>query len=344
MAVGGGHSGRRWLWVGVAVATAGAAGALIAVWLVPPAVYRPADQADARASLQSGLLTAAAAMVAVVGGLVALAETRRSNENTHVRELYSLAVTQLGADDETIRLGGIFALERIATDSPADQRTVVAVLSAFIRRRSADPALRVPTPPADAGTDAGPDAGRGGQDDGVTAVRFAADLRAAVQVLARLPERRGVDRADLNGADLTGPASLAGLRLDYANLAGVWLADADLTGARLEGANLTGTMLARADLSRAALLVANLAGARLSGADLSGARLGGAKLTAWPDRYTFVRVRLDGAILTGTALQGADLTGVEGLTQEQVNRALGNKRTRLPVDLHRPGSWDRFAG
>ncbi|EIV96345.1 pentapeptide repeat-containing protein [Frankia sp. QA3] len=334
MAVGGGQSGRRWLWVGVAVATAGAAGALIAVWLVPPAVYRPADQADARASLQSGLLTAAAAMVAVVGGLVALAETRRSNENTHVRELYSLAVTQLGADDETIRLGGIFALERIATDSPADQRTVVAVLSAFIRRRSADPALRAPTPPADAG------AGRGTQDDGVAPVRFAADLRAAVQVLARLPERRGVDRADLNGADLTGPASLAGLRLDYANLAGVWLADADLTGARLEGANLAGAMLARADLSRAALLVANLAGARLSGADLRGARLGGAKLTAWPDRYTFIRVRLDDAILIGATLQGADLTGVEGLTQEQINSSLGNDRTRLPVDLHRPRSWD----
>lgn len=214
-------------------------GAVVAVWLVPPVVYRPADQAEARAALQAGLLTAAAAMVAVAGALVALAETRRANENTHVRELYTRAVDQLGNTNITIRLGGIYALERIATDSPPDQRTVVEVLSAFVRERSTDPDLRIPTP---AEGDPPP-------------VRPAADIRATVQVLARLPHRNGVPRADFTGADLTGPASLNHLNLTGANLSGVDLVRANLSGAQLGGANLTDARLSGANLTSARELV-----------------------------------------------------------------------------------------
>ncbi|WP_041254660.1 hypothetical protein [Frankia sp. EAN1pec] len=45
------------------------------------------------------------------GGLIALGETRHANANTHVRELYTRAVDQLGADKNTIPLGGIHALD-----------------------------------------------------------------------------------------------------------------------------------------------------------------------------------------------------------------------------------------
>jgi len=195
------------------------------------------------------LLTAAAALTAVAGGLIALdetrqanAETKRANEaadvreraanvNTHVRELYVEAVKLLNEPDNLgIRLGGIYALERIAVDSPADQRIVMEVLSAFVRTRSTDPALRLP-PPAPARVDGS-----------------VADVRAAVQVLARLPNRDGVPRADLTGANLTGPASLAGVTLTnaglrQAHLAGAWLSGANLRGAVLSEANLTGARL-----------------------------------------------------------------------------------------------------
>jgi len=252
------------LWAVAGLAGLGAVAAVVGIWHLPARMYPGASDgaAQARAALQGGLLTAAAALVAVAGALIALDETRQANvetrraneaadarereanKNTHVRELFTRAVDQLASDNGTVRLGGIYALERIATDSPPDQRTVMEVLSAFIRMRSTDPALRPPAP-ADGEPPAPP-------------VRPAADMRAAVQVLARLPHRDGVPRGDLTGADLTGPASLDRLDLTNANLAGAWLVGANLTRARLEGANLTGAGLFRANLTRAMLYGANL--------------------------------------------------------------------------------------
>jgi hypothetical protein len=179
------------------------------------------------------MLAVATATIALAGVLVNLAETRKANRLTHKRELteqraerYTAAITQLGADTLDIRLGGIYALERLARDSPKEQQpTVVEVLSAFVRTRSTDPALR--DPPTNGPKPA--------------VVRQAADLRAAVQVLARLPYRDKIPRADLAGADLTGPAGLDRLTLTEADLRKVDLrhAHANLTDARLEWANLT---------------------------------------------------------------------------------------------------------
>ncbi|WP_261574908.1 pentapeptide repeat-containing protein [Frankia gtarii] len=305
------RAGRRGLLISIGIAGVLAATAIAGVFVLPGREY---DDQQARAALQSGLLTAAAALVVVVGALIALDETRqanaeirRANENTHVRELYTRAVDQLGSDNVTIRLGGIYALERIAVDSPADQRTVVAVLSAFVRVRSTALAQR--------------SASRGGPDDEPQRpVPPAADIRAAVQVLGRLPSRDGIPRSDLNGADLTGPASLAQLDLAGANLAGTMLSRADLTGAVLSGADLTDARLREANLSGAWLDGANLTSARLSGADLT---------RAW----------LDDANLTNTRLSRADLTHVGALSQEQVDTARGDRSTRLPTWLVRPVSW-----
>ena len=52
---------------------------------------------------------------------------------------YTKAIEQLGSDKLDVRIGGIYALERIARDSPRDHPTVMEVLSAFIRDHSHDP-------------------------------------------------------------------------------------------------------------------------------------------------------------------------------------------------------------
>ncbi|MCM3922539.1 pentapeptide repeat-containing protein [Frankia sp. AiPs1] len=326
---------RRWLWV---VAAAAAIGAAVGIWHLTDRMYPPGTDgaAEARASLQGGILTAVAALIAVAGGLIALGETRQANKNTHVRELYTRAIDQLGSDRDTIRLGGIYALERIVTDSPVDQRTVVEVLSAFVRKLSTSPLLRTPLPP--------------GPDGTVAPLPPAIDIRAAVQVLARLPHRRAVPRADLTGADLTGPASLTDLALPDADLTGARLSEANLTRAQLDGANLSRALLVRATLARAFLVEANLAEARLAEADLTGAELfatnlTGAQLTGadlTEARLVDAKLagaQLGGATLTGTLLFGVDLTGVSGLTQKQVNAARGDERTRLPAGIQPPPSW-----
>ncbi|WP_308203280.1 pentapeptide repeat-containing protein [Frankia gtarii] len=293
----GGHqqTGRRWLLIIAGIAVAGAVLAISGIWFLPGLMYslRVSGGAQARAALQGGLLTASAALLAVSGALVALdetrranAEVRRANANTHVRELYVRAIDQLGSKNDTVRLGGIYALERVANDSPADQRTVVEVLSAFIRMRSTDPALR--RPPAD--------------DDPLPSLRPAADIRAAVQVLSRLPEQKDVPRCDLAGADLTGPASLSGLALPRARLAGAWLVGADLTDAQLEEADLTNAQLGRATLIGAQMERAVLSHAQMSEVDLT---------NAWLDNAILTRAQMDRAILTGAQLTQANLTDVQ---------------------------------
>ncbi|MEU1185189.1 hypothetical protein ABZ464_47805 [Streptomyces sp. NPDC005820] len=78
------------------------------------------------AALVSGFRTA---VVAIGAGLVALiglvftARTLYLNREGHVTDRYSKAVGQLGSPVIEVRMGGIFALERIMHDSPKDQRS-----------------------------------------------------------------------------------------------------------------------------------------------------------------------------------------------------------------------------
>jgi hypothetical protein len=55
-----------------------------------------------------------------------------------VTERYTKAIEQLGSDKLDIRIGGIYALERIARDSARDHPTVIEVLAAFAREHSHD--------------------------------------------------------------------------------------------------------------------------------------------------------------------------------------------------------------
>ena len=50
-----------------------------------------------------------------------------------ITELYSKGVEQLGSPNPTVRLGGLYALERLAEDSPRLRETVVDVVCAYLR-------------------------------------------------------------------------------------------------------------------------------------------------------------------------------------------------------------------
>ncbi|WP_254711203.1 hypothetical protein [Streptomyces lunaelactis] len=58
-----------------------------------------------------------------------------------ITDRYTAAVVNLGDDAIDVRLGGIYALQRIMEDSPRDQPTVANVLTAYggPSRRSGDP-------------------------------------------------------------------------------------------------------------------------------------------------------------------------------------------------------------
>jgi hypothetical protein len=249
----------RYIALGLA-ALAGIIGIVLLVWLVPPALYayvpEPKDRATAEASTRTGIIAGLAGL-AGLGGLAITARTYRLTQQGQITDRYTKAIEQLGSNKLDVRLGGIYALERIAVDSERDHSTVVEVLSAFVREHS-DPRHLDHHQPCGA-TD--------------KASRPTTDVQAAVTVLGRLPKRPGVSRGDLASA------RLVAVNLDGANLSGANLDGANLSGANLDRVNLSGANLGGADLSWASLDGTNLSGASLDGTNLVWARLHGANLS-----------------------------------------------------------------
>jgi uncharacterized protein YjbI with pentapeptide repeats len=67
------------------------------------------------------------------------AETERDAAERRVTELYTKAVEQLGSDKAPVRLGGMYALERLAQNVPDQRQTIVNVLCAYLRMPYAMP-------------------------------------------------------------------------------------------------------------------------------------------------------------------------------------------------------------
>jgi hypothetical protein len=224
--------------------------------------------------VESALISAAATFVGV-GGTVAVAYmgfrfSRRTLDATRdgqIADRYTKAIGQLGSKKHDVRIGGIYALERIARDSARDHPTVMEVLTAFVREHS-----RIALQQSSA--------------DGAEAEQLPRpDVQAALTAVGRRDSEYDIRPIDLSGAELTDAKLPLGAHLVEAKLARVNLTNMNLTRANFRDADLTDailvdTDLTSADLRGAKLTRANLTGATLSRANLTGADLDGAR---WPD-------------------------------------------------------------
>jgi hypothetical protein len=245
-----------------------------------------------------------------------------------ITERFTRAIDQLGSGHLDVRLGGIYALERIARDSPDDRATIGEVLTAYVRGHA-------PWPPALEGQAAA--------DLPMTEIPRlrirAADVQAAMTVLGRGrfadpdPEVRRLDLADtdLRRVHLAG-ADLRRARLIGADLRDAYLGDANLRQARVGGADLRHTRLGRADLREVDAGHADLRGSDLRGADLRDAVLDGAVL--------------DGADLDGAVLDGAHADGSTrwpaGFSPEAVGVIVDGQpgpEPAEPAEPARPVAW-----
>lgn len=150
---------------------------------------------------------------------------------------YASAMSLLASPQLEVRLGGVYALERLARESQRDHGPIMEVLAATLRDRAAWVMGET------------------------VAAQLPADLQAIVTVIGR---RHAAFDPDESQIDLHATA-LARAYLPGANLAGAFLYGANLQGAILQGANLRGARLWNADLTDA-----TLEGAQLQGADLTG--------------------------------------------------------------------------
>jgi hypothetical protein len=179
-----------------------------------------------------------------------------------------------------MRLGAIYALERIAKESEPDYWAILAILTAYVQERVPLRRNQDHTPPSE-----------------IPPI-LAADIQAILTVIGRRMRSFGKGEnviLELAFTDLAG-ANLGGANLEKVGLLNTSLQWAYFGEARLAGAILVGAYLEKANLSHARLRGAMLSGAHLSGADHTGARL------------------------EGVFLNSADLRGVRGLTLEQLAR------------------------
>ena len=221
------------------------------LWGVPKLQVGQVDDEDEVriASLEDEYRRTLAQILGGLALLYGLHLTQRrvvATEEGQITERFTQAIQQLGDDKMAIRLGGIYALERIAKDSKKDHGPIMEVLTAYVREKAiqrgkyAEEAAEEPT----------------------------TDIQAILTVIGR---RKIVKTEKVKVDDF--------LHLSNTHLAGVMLITADLSRVLLGGANLSGAKLQRAGLSRAMLSGANLSGAKLQGADLQGADLNGVSLS-----------------------------------------------------------------
>ena len=258
--------------VTIAVLVGAVVGALV-VWFAPKLQIRyfleEGVEADRKFELED---QARKTWTQVVGGVVLLIgfiftyesviaskQAQETARETQFSNSFATATDDLAAPEMEARLGGIYALERLAEDSDPFEdyrqiRQVVEVLCAYVRKHAPAKADVEILPSQPSAPDPPPKAPE-------------PDVQAILTVLGRqtrTPEnvREGIYVYPLYETDLR-----------YADLHEADLRKANLWRTNLQGADLSGADLRGAYLGEANLQGANLAGTELGNADLTGADL-----------------------------------------------------------------------
>ena len=188
------------------------------------------------------------------------AATRQAEtaQESHFTELYTKAIDQLGRDDRIVRIGGIYALERIAKDSPKDHLPIMEVLTSFVRQEL--PLLK--------GEER--EMQKQGSLKDVPCRR--GDVSAALKALGRRSVENDKAVLDLNMTNLGGAlldgTSFPNTSFFRAFLYQAWLGGSVLTHANFDKADLFKANFQNTDLSHASLREADATEAWFNGAQL----------------------------------------------------------------------------
>ena len=280
-----------------------------------------------------------------------------------LNERYQRGSEMLGSEVLPVRLGGIYALDRLAAAHPEQYHIQVMELFCAFARNSAGRGEERTATEEYAEYEQSPSEPTVRED--VQAVLTAISYRSGARLQCELAtdnfrlDLRGayLREADLHGANLSGAilsradltlAEMPGAMLDSsdlrrANLDSTRLSQANLLGANMANSNLTGADLTRANLTKADLYRANVIEANLSRATLHHANLTRATLTtvdfsrANLTEATFLRANLrcadfSGADLSLSSLREADLSGAS--IEKAVNPDCTVPRTQRDGFVH----------
>jgi hypothetical protein len=330
----------------------------LVLWWILDQYIQPQDSGE-----KKDLIQALGLIMAGLAGIVGIWFTWRNLSNAQeqltntyaqlqlaqegqITDRFTKAIDHIGdtADGKKrpeVRIGGIYALERIAHDSVAYYGQCLEVLTTYIRVNAPYPPKEASPLPLAERTEKEANewdewANLQGYSPPLTSY-VSTDIQAILDVLRRRDESRvpssyrislDLRRTDLRGTDLVG------IDLKGADLSGANLQDAWLMGANLEGAELSGANLQRAWLSQARLTEASLDDAHLEGAYVSGGTMD--KPTVQMARALLGREDTESHTIE---FQAADLREAQGLVQEQLELVSGDADVNVPQDLQHPDLW-----
>jgi uncharacterized protein YjbI with pentapeptide repeats len=284
----------------------------------------PKDRLDAESDVRAALIQVIGGTI-LIGGLYYTARQFRLTREGQITERYAKSVALLGDAKPEVRIGAVYAFERIARDSPADRETVAELLSAFVREHTRR-GVREPS------------------NEKITA-----DVQAALAALGRrrgVPnERRRLDLycCGLSDADLS-MGDWRQAMFYYSHLQDTSFTEAQLDeagfsfckgdGVALSEASARGARFLRASFRDSWFLATDLTGADFSGCDLTGSDFGGrdgkdGRVPCPP--ATLADAQMPGAILKGAILCGVDLSRVRGLQPDQLDEAMTDEQTIMPA-------------
>ncbi|MFD7615235.1 pentapeptide repeat-containing protein [Streptomyces sp. NPDC059828] len=291
-----------------------------------------AERLGAVNNVRTTLVQAVAGTVVLFGAYATWRQLRVNQEGLnatregHITDRFSRAVDQLGSEKTDVRIGGLYALWRIADHSAHDRATVVSIKAAFLR-------THLPWPPP-------------GQDSPATEVSInsvppletrAPDAQVALTGLGVLCQERRPDWLNVSYTDLR-RADCDGLWLHHINFDGACLEAAsiykvNLTKASLIAANMRHVELGTSILHQCRCIEADLRGARMVRADFSDADFSDADLR----EANLRKARGHGAKFAGADLRRADLRGTDlagaDLTRANLEGALASDATIWPTDF-----------
>ncbi|MER5280606.1 pentapeptide repeat-containing protein [Streptomyces sp. NPDC002809] len=289
-----------------------------------------ADRVGAVNNVRTTLLQAVGGAVVLFGVYATWRQLRVNQEGLnatregHFTDRFGRAVDQLGNEKLDVRIGGLYALWRIADHSPHDREAVVSIMAAFLRTHLPWPPQMPDSPAAHTAIN------RVGPLETRTA-----DAQVALTCLGALCKDRGSDWLNVSYTDLR-RADCDGLSLHHINFDGACLEAAsiyqvDLTGASLIAANMRHVELGSSVLHKTRCIEADLRGARLVRTDLSESDFSDADLREANLRKAQCRcATFAGADLRLADLRGTDLTGAD-LTRARLEGALAGNLTIWPA-------------
>lgn len=293
-------------------------------------------------------------------GLFFTWETLQVNREGQITERFTRAIDQLGHEKIQIRLGAIFALERIARDSARDAGTIGQILLSYLHESSSRGEVYTDYIPEDEVPEDHDTYIPGG-------IRASADVQAIVTVLGSnemwqegRPHRYEIKGIDLQRVDMTGldfhRCDFSHSDLRYSEAVATHFEESDMEStelehnvfygsyfqhARFQRCNLWDVSFQHGNLQNSRFIMCQLNRVDFRNSDLTSAKftLGAFSKVRFADAELsrsdfqgcqFSKSDFSRATLKGAVFRGADLSTCTGLTREQLLDTITDEETVLP--------------